>query len=123
MKDQEIIDNAPEGEDDYFFDITGEYFDEHGNHLDSKGAWSPHNIGPISPRSLADIKRIVELEKPHDEIDPLLKELLYCCDGLYCDYAQENYGDAKNWLRHIDAAYGKYRDAIDDLEALKEPKT
>ena len=63
---------------------------------------------------------ITELEKERCGIDPLLKELLYCCDGLYCDYAQENYGDAKNWLRHINAAYGKYRDAIDDLEARKE---
>jgi hypothetical protein len=68
------------------------------------------------------VLRITELEEERGGTDPLLKELLYCCDGLYCDYAQENYGDAKNWLRHINAAYGKYRDAIDDLEALKETK-
>jgi hypothetical protein len=62
MSNQEILDNAPVGEGIDLFDITGEYFDEHCNHLDSRGLWSPHNIGPVSPRSLADIKRIVELE-------------------------------------------------------------
>jgi hypothetical protein len=62
MSNQEILDNAPVGEGIDLVDITGEYFDEHCNHLDSRGLWSPHNIGPVSPRSLADIKRIVELE-------------------------------------------------------------
>jgi hypothetical protein len=65
-------------------------------------------------------ERIAELEKERDETSPLLKKLLYCCEGLRCDYSEENYGDAKNWLPHIDSAYGKYRDEIDDIEALKE---
>ena len=37
MTEQEIVDKAPDGECDYFVDITGEYFDEYGNHLNSKG--------------------------------------------------------------------------------------
>jgi hypothetical protein len=129
MNNQEIIDNAPDGAEftssmGYLWNDNEDWFiygatTEEWNHL----FFHEYSFSDWKIRSLADIKRIVELEKPHDEIDPLLKELLYCCDGLYCDYAQDNYGDAKNWLRHIDAAYGKYRDAIDDLEALKEPKT
>jgi hypothetical protein len=65
---------------------------------------------------------IAELEKERDETSPLLKKLLYCCEGLRSDYSEENYGDAKNWLPHIDSAYGKYRDEIDDIESLKEGK-
>ena len=119
MTDQEILDNAPKNTS--IVDSEFNFFDDIYCELNEHGEWNWKNTMPVYPiRSLADIKRIVELEKPHDEIDLLLKELLYCCDGLYCDYAQENYGDAKNWLRHINAAYGKYRDTIDDLEALKE---
>ena len=62
MDNQEILDNAPEGEDSDVVDITGAYFDEHCNHLNSEGFWSELNITPESPRSLSDIKRIVELE-------------------------------------------------------------
>jgi hypothetical protein len=63
MKDQEILANAPEGECSDVVDITGAYFDEHCNHLNSEGFWSELDIAPVSPRSLADIKRITELEK------------------------------------------------------------
>ena len=66
MNNQEILDNAPEGECDCFVDITGEYFDEYGNHLNSKGLWSDSAWSPVSPRSLADIKRIAKLEKERD---------------------------------------------------------
>jgi hypothetical protein len=61
MDDQKILDNAPEGEDFYFVDITGEYFDEFGNHLNSKGLWSDSDTSPVGPRSIADIKELVEL--------------------------------------------------------------
>ena len=62
MNNQQILDNAPEGEDSDVVDITGAYFDEHCNHLNSEGFWSEVYITPVSPRSLADIKRITELE-------------------------------------------------------------
>lgn len=61
-----ILDNAPEGEDSDVVDITGacKY---HCNHLNSEGFWSELHITPESPRSLADIKRIAELEKERDK--------------------------------------------------------
>ena len=65
-------------------------------------------------------ERIAELEKARSETNPLLKALLYCCACMHSDYAEGNYGDANGWLRHIEGAYGRYRDAIDNLEALKE---
>ena len=68
MTDQEILDNAPEGEDSDVVDITGAYFDEHCNHLNSEGFWSELHITPESPRSIADIKRIVELEKERNSL-------------------------------------------------------
>lgn len=62
MNNQKIIDSAPKGENPDVVDITGAYFDEHCNHLNSEGFWSELDITPVGPRSLADIKRIVELE-------------------------------------------------------------
>ena len=61
MNNQKILDDAPEGAG--VSDITGEYFDEYNNHLNKQGFWSEKDTSPVSPRSLADIKRIVELEK------------------------------------------------------------
>ncbi len=77
VNNQEILDNAPEGEGDDFVDITGEYFDEYGNHLNSKGLWSDSDTSPVSPlRSLADIKRIVELEKELSKVKAYKAQLL-----------------------------------------------
>ena len=50
-------------------------------------------------------KRIAELEKERDEREKSLKKLLYCCDGLSTEYAQNNHGEVQEWLRHVDAAY------------------
>jgi hypothetical protein len=63
-----ILANAPEGADSDVVDITGAYFDEHCNHLNSEVFWSELDITPVSPRSLADIARIVELEKEKQAI-------------------------------------------------------
>ena len=70
-------------------------------------------------------ERIAELEKALlgvDRVDPLLKKLLFCCDGLSVEYAQSNYGAANEWVRHIDSAYQNYQSSIDEYqeEALKE---
>ena len=64
MTNQKILDNAPKGAG--VFDITGEYFDEYNNHLNKQGFWSQKDTSPVSPRSLEDIRRIVELEKERD---------------------------------------------------------
>ena len=64
MTDPEVLDNAPKGAG--VFDITGEYFDEYNNHLNKQGFWSQKDTSPVSPRSLEDIRRIVELEKDRD---------------------------------------------------------
>ncbi len=83
MNNQEIIDNAPKREDFYFVDITGEYFDEFGNHLNSKGLWSDSDTSLVSSRSLADIRRIVELEDLVEDIinaesaDEKLRPMMY----------------------------------------------
>ncbi len=42
-----------------------------------------------------------------------LKKLLYAIDGMCECYRQENQGDAKNWIRHVDTAYGNYQEIID----------
>jgi hypothetical protein len=78
---------------------------------------------PISAALVIEmVERIAELENARSETDPLLKALLYCCACMHSDYAEGNYGDAGGWLRHIEGAYGRYRDAIYDLEALKKSK-
>ena len=48
---------------------------------------------------------IAELEKERTEREKSLKKLLYCCDGLSTEYAQNNHGEVQEWLRHVDAAY------------------
>jgi hypothetical protein len=75
MNNQEILDNAPEGADSDVVDITGAYFDEHCNHLNSEGFWSELDITPVSPRSLADIARIAELENQWVSVKDRLPEL------------------------------------------------
>ena len=65
MKDQEIIDNAPEGTTDV--DDVNNYWIYQGNGDYSfwdkdKNEWMHHGWGPFHTRSLADIERIVELE-------------------------------------------------------------
>jgi hypothetical protein len=148
MDDQKILDNAPEIKNNagallYYSPESDRYYEEHDGYWYEVDDYTMTKITAPTAfiRSLADIKELVELRKANvelkkesqalrsvlpkyiteDENNPLLKELLYCCDGLYCDYAQENYGDAKNWLRHINDAYGKYQDNLDDKEdeALK----
>jgi hypothetical protein len=76
----------------------------------------PHNENILKVYGLAceQANKIAELEKDRDEVSPLLKRLLYCCDGLSTEYAQQNYGSANAWNRHIYSAYTRYQDAIDD---------
>ena len=62
---------------------------------------------------------IAELKKVRDKIDPLIMELLKCCDGLSTEFGQSNFGAANEWVRHIDNAYTKYTDAIDDHTSEK----
>jgi hypothetical protein len=144
MNNQEILDNAPKGEGIDVVDITGEYFDEHCNHLDSRGLWSPHNIGPVSPRSLADIKRIVELEKVRDEkiIERLKEDALVMANArrlikanvrtsngrLYSEIFGTGCGSGRQGSRNLGldpdgnkTCYSAMCSYID--EALKEPKT
>ena len=118
MNNQEIVDNAPEGathvdfEGDYFkVETVYQYEDESDcgyedmfrfNYL---GDWIVDRDNLRLTRSLADIKRIAELEKERDEREKSLKKLLYCCDGLSTEYAQNNHGEVQEWLRHVDAAY------------------
>jgi hypothetical protein len=71
MSNQEIIDNAPKGEATDLVDITGAFFDKHCNHLNLEGFWSEQDICPVGPRSLADVKRIIELENLLKKFRPM----------------------------------------------------
>lgn len=52
---------------------------------------------------------------PYDFItDDAFKKLIYCCDGMSCEYSEENYGNAREWMRHIFSAYKEYDEALDD---------
>jgi len=42
-----------------------------------------------------------------------LKKLLYAIDSMCECHRQENYGEAKEWIRHVDDAYGNYQEIID----------
>ncbi len=53
------------------------------------------------------------------ETEKKLEKLLYCCDGLSTDYCNGNYGDAKEWLRHINTVYQDYQEAVDEDKARK----
>jgi hypothetical protein len=144
MNNQEIIDNAPKREDFYFVDITGEYFDEFGNHLNSKGLWSDSDTSPVSPRSLADIKRITDLEKDKIELRKseletyalvmanarrLIKANVRTSNGrLFSELFGTGFGTGRDSARSLGlnpdcnkTDYNQMRRHI-DLEALKEPK-
>ena len=61
MNNQEIIDNAPEGS--VCIDANNDYFNAHGvMWSDYCKDWDFHDNPEVPIRSLADIKRIVELE-------------------------------------------------------------
>ena len=61
MREQEIIDNAPEGA--VCIDADDDYFNAHGVVWSYYGGcFEFYNTPEIPTRSLADIKRILELE-------------------------------------------------------------
>jgi hypothetical protein len=67
MNNQEIIDNAPPNTS--IVDSEFNFFNDIYCHLNSDGQWNWTNKMPKYPiRSLADIKRIVELEKALDKL-------------------------------------------------------
>ncbi len=43
-----------------------------------------------------------------------LAQLIYCLEGRREDLSNDNNGDARNWIRHIDNAYSAMVDAIDN---------
>ena len=48
-----------------------------------------------------------------EEIMSDVKELVYVVDGMCDSYRDENYGDVKEWARHVNNAYSKYQESID----------
>ena len=60
--DQNIVTNAPKG-DGVVVDSTQRYFDACGNHLNNEGVWSLLDDNPVGPRSLNDVKELVELRE------------------------------------------------------------
>jgi hypothetical protein len=98
MNNQEIIDNAPDGENSDVVDITGAYFDEHCNHLNLEGFWSESDIAPVSPRSLADIKRIIELEKA---LEHAVQEKWINCRASLPEYGDPVTVKAHGVVQHV----------------------
>ena len=43
-----------------------------------------------------------------------LKDLLYVVDGMCECYQKENYGEAKEWVRHVNHAYTNYQESLED---------
>ena len=65
MNNQEIIDNAPPNTS--IVDSKFKFFDDIYCELNKQGEWNWGTAMPAYPiRSLADIKRIIELEKERD---------------------------------------------------------
>ena len=56
---------------------------------------------------------------PKLNLERKLKQLIYTVDGMCCEYRNMNYGNAQEWLRHIDKAYSDYQEAEDELEENK----
>ena len=82
MKDQEILDNAPPNTS--IVDSEFKFFDDIYCELNEEGEWNWKNAMPKYPiRSLADIKRIVELEDLVEDIinaesaDEKLRPMMY----------------------------------------------
>ena len=50
----------------------------------------------------------------------LERKLTKLLDGMCCEYRNMNYGNAQEWLRHIDKAYSDYQEAEDYLEENNE---
>jgi hypothetical protein len=76
MNNQEIIDNAPEGathiDGEYDFCKDGSYFGSYFGH--SSKQWIPAEF-IVESRSLADIKRIIDLEGVCNEYRRLVADL------------------------------------------------
>lgn len=52
---------------------------------------------------------------PKLNLERKLTKLLQTVEGMSCEYRNMNYGNAQDWLRHIDKAYSDYQEAKDHL--------
>ena len=50
---------------------------------------------------------------PIKDISGELKDLIYSVDGMCECFRAENYGEAKDWIRHVNDAYTEYQESID----------
>ena len=71
MKDEQILANAPDSASTV--DMENLFFDGYGNLLNINGQWSTSRRKPHYPRSLADIKTIVELKKQVAELEQVIE--------------------------------------------------
>lgn len=72
MNNQQILDNAPENATTF---AKQGYFDKFDCLLKRDGTWQISDIEPTSPRSLADIRRIVELENALTDAEKIINQL------------------------------------------------
>ena len=112
--DQEIIDNAPEGA--VCIDVDNDYFNANGDMWsDYCKDWDFHDTPEIPIRSLADIKRIVELEKERDT-----RDLEQKIKGSECVYEEmEVYSSAADMRGAAQRVVSLLRNKLKALKGLK----
>ena len=60
--------------------------------------------------TIANMEKIIQRLKVEGQA---LNDLLYVVDGMCDCYRKENYGEAKDWTRHVNDAYTNYQESID----------
>lgn len=55
-----------------------------------------------------------DLKIVNDKQEKALKDLLHVVDGMCDCYRKENYGEAKEWVRHVNDAYTNYQESLED---------
>jgi hypothetical protein len=89
-----------------------EAFSELGKGMDELGRAFIRNARHCQEETIALENTITQLE----EKDPLLEELLNCCDGLNSDYVNCDSQESLDWVRSVAYFYDNYKNAIDDKE-------
>ena len=50
----------------------------------------------------------------NEEQEKALKDLLYVVDGMCDCYRKENFGEARDWVRHVNDAYSNYEESTEE---------
>jgi len=61
--------------------------------------------------TIANMEAVIKKLK---EEGKAIKDLLYVVDGMCECYRNENFGDAREWARHVNDAYTNYEESKDE---------